>query len=333
MLGSFQKNEWKITFNDSKEMMYLFLALISCVMGTTLNDSREFSKFLERNNRSYTTFDEYKYRMAVFTENRGYVDAIQGDVSHDLSVFGPFGDITRDEYVEMFRGHSYLKNRGNAFRGQVVDDSFSVDWRQKGAVTSVKNQGSCGSCWAFSTIGAVEGITFIAHGSLKSLSEQELVDCCGSEGTSGCEGGLMTLGFQCIIDHGGIASEQCYPYTAQDGQCKYGCSSVAKITGYKTVAGGDVDGLIRACTGQPVSIAIEADQTVFQYYNGGIIKSGCGDKLDHGVLMVGYGTENGVRYAIVKNSWGNSWGEDGYVRISLDTNQCGIANSASYPVA
>jgi len=209
----------------------------------------------------------------------------------------------------------------------------TLDWRSKGAVTPVKNQGQCGSCWAFSTTGSVEGAVQIKHGSLISLSEQCLMDCSKAYGNMGCSGGLMDNAFK-FAEANGIATEAAYPYTAKDGTCKaYTMSANSKITGYKDVATKNPTALGTAVDIGPVSVAIEADQAVFQNYKGGVITAGCGQSLDHGVLVVGYGTDpTQGDYWTVKNSWGVTWGEAGYVRITRNSDQCGIENEPSYPI-
>jgi len=205
-----------------------------------------------------------------------------------------------------------------------------IDWTTKGAVTPVKDQAQCGSCWAFSTTGSMEGIVAIKTGQLVSLSEQELVDCAGSSGNQGCNGGLMDDAFEWIIKNGGLASEASYPYHARDETCK-GLPSVASISGYKDVQQGSEAALMTALNTQPVSIAIEADQSSFQFYRSGVFNGPCGQQLDHGVLLVGSGTDGGQDYWRVKNSWGASWGDQGYIRMIRNKNMCGLANMASYP--
>jgi C1A family cysteine protease len=200
----------------------------------------------------------------------------------------------------------------------------SVDWRNKGAVTPVKNQGQCGSCWAFSTVGGLEGAWEIGTGTLTSMSEQQFVDC--SKANSGCNGGLMDSAFQ-YAEGVAVATESSYPYTARDGSCKSSYNTAIPrggVSGYHDVSS-STSSLQSALQQQPVSVAIEADQSVFQRYSGGVITSGCGSSLDHGVTAVGYNSN----YFIVKNSWGSSWGNAGYVYIS--GTQCGITTSASYP--
>lgn len=207
----------------------------------------------------------------------------------------------------------------------------SMDWRTKGAVTAVKNQGQCGSCWAFSTTGSVEGAYFLKQGVLKSFSEQQLVDCAnGSWHNYGCMGGLMDSAFK-YIEKYPLEEESVYPYKARDSACVAKASKEeASISGFTDVPKMSVQQLKAAINKTPVSVAIEADQMAFQNYKSGVITSGCGTQLDHGVLAVGYGSLNGQEYFLVKNSWSSTWGDHGYVRIGVD-NHCGILQMASYP--
>jgi C1A family cysteine protease len=206
------------------------------------------------------------------------------------------------------------------YTDKVVGD---IDWRTQGAVTPIKDQGQCGSCWAFSTTGGMEGCVKIASGSLISMSEQQLVDC--DKTSYGCNGGLMTNAYNYIIKHGGICSEAAYPYTARTGTCKdTTCTSVATLSGFTNIATGSVSGLQNACAIEPVSIAVDASN--FSPYRSGIF-SNCGTSLNHGITLVGYLVN---QYWICKNSWGTSWGEAGYIRLAWG-NTCGIANMATYP--
>jgi len=213
----------------------------------------------------------------------------------------------------------------------------TVNWATVGAVTPIKNQGQCGSCWAFSATGSLEGANWIFNGkNLQSYSEQQLVDCSTSYGNNGCNGGLMDYAFE-YVEANGIELESTYPYTAEDGTCAYSKSSVVFTnTGYTDVATNNEVALATAVAQQPTSVAIEADQSVFQLYTKGVITSSkCGTSLDHGVLAVGYNTQGSQAYWIVKNSWGASWGNQGYVWIAKSSSTstpgiCGIAMMASY---
>jgi C1A family cysteine protease len=230
--------------------------------------------------------------------------------------------------------------------GPPPDPSDAVDWVAKGAVTPIKNQAHCGSCWAFSTTGGLEGAIFVKHGVLESLSEEELVQC--DKVDHGCQGGAMDNGFDFIQKTGGIATEANYPYTTATGGGTTGTCVKAKETpiakytntviGHHDVTTNSETALKAAVKMHPVSVAIEADKQVFQFYKTGILKanSGCGTKLDHGVLAVGYGVEDGTMYWKVKNSWGPTWGDQGYIKLerkesASSKGTCGIAMDASYP--
>ena len=231
----------------------------------------------------------------------------------------------------------------NEFNATVLP--ASVDWRTKNAVTPVKDQGQCGSCWSFSTTGALEGIYSIQTGKLVSFSEQQLVDCDNFKHGGkdhGCNGGLMDNAFSWIQKNGGLCSEETYPYISQTGEtqsCQTTCSLVPKsqIQSWVDVQPTD-QALMTAIAQQPVSIAIEADQRDFQLYESGVFTGKCGTTLDHGVLVVGYGTENTQDYYLVKNSWGTTWGDEGYIKLGRGPQynngqgQCGILLEASYPV-
>ena len=288
-----------------------------------------YMKYVTEFGKSYGTRAEFEFRMEQFKNSLAKMALHNSDNSHGSTVgLNQFADWTDAEYKKLL---GYKGKKLSATPAELLDTSNledSLDWRQKGAVTAVKNQGQCGSCWAFSTTGAVEGSMFLAYGNLQSYSEQQLVDC--SRQNNGCNGGLMDYAFQ-YIETSPLEQESDYPYTARDGTCKYVSSKgVGKVKAFKDVSQDKSGSQLKAAIAKgPVSVAIEADQFVFQGYTGGVITSGCGSSLDHGVLAVGYGVEGSQEYILVKNSWGASWGDQGYVKIA--PNQCGITLAASYP--
>jgi len=212
----------------------------------------------------------------------------------------------------------------------------NVDWTAKGAVTPVKNQGQCGSCWAFSTTGSLEGTYFKTSGQLASFSEQQLVDCSKAYGNGGCNGGLMNMSFWYVIDNG-ITNETSYPYHGVGSTCKYTQSlKVWGISNCVDVTTNVEKALLASIAQQPTSVAIEADHASFQLYKSGVYSGNCGTKLDHGVLAVGYGDLSGKTYIKVKNSWGSTWGSQGYIYLARKGDgrgQCGVYEAASFPIA
>lgn len=260
-----------------------------------------------------------------------------------------YSDLTHQEFREQMGGCFKLPKHileGNVTEGSTwlppshVDIPDTVDWRTEGYVTAVKNQGQCGSCWSFSSTGSLEGQTFKKTGRLPDLSEQNLVDCTKSYGNEGCRGGWMDNSFKYIRDNHGIDSESGYPYYARElGYCYYNVKyNTATDTGFYDLPSGDENALkIAVATVGPISIAIDATHPSFTSYRSGVyIEPLCGNglaNLDHAVLIVGYGTENGEDYWLVKNSWATTWGDAGYIKMARNrNNQCGVATKASYPL-
>ncbi|KAK7263180.1 hypothetical protein RJT34_30766 [Clitoria ternatea] len=305
-----------------------------------------YEEWLVKHQKVYNGLGERDTRFQVFKDNLRFIEDHNAQNNTYKLGLNKFADITNDEYRTMYlgtksdakrrfmktkiTGHRYTFNAGDRL-------PVHVDWRLKGAVAPIKDQGTCGSCWAFSTVATVEAINKIVTGKLVSLSEQELVDC-DRAFNEGCDGGLMDDAFEFIIGNGGIDSEQDYPYRGVDDICDTTKKNakVVTIDGYEDVPPYDEKALKKAVAHQPVSVAIEASGRALQLYQSGVFTGRCGTKLDHGVVVVGYGTENGVDYWLVRNSWGTDWGENGYFKmernVKRNTGKCGIAMEASYPV-
>lgn len=285
--------------------------------------------------------EKSKYRFEVFKSNMEWIEKHNAKNLSWRAGINQFTDLTNDEFSDWvhkggYRPDYYRKRDYTAWENldipkRNVTDGGSKDWTTEGAVTPVKNQGQCGSCWAFSTTGCLEGVYQIKNRNLQSFSEQELVDC--DKVDSGCSGGLMDYGFEFAQKEGGLCTEESYGYNAVGGTCKKSsCNKVPFTINNIVDVPKDSTGsnLMSAVDKNPVSVAIEADRMVFQSYHDGVITSLlCGEQLDHGVLAVGYGTDGGEDYFKVKNSWGSSWGMNGYVLIGR-ANVCGINAQPSY---
>ncbi|CAF2471652.1 unnamed protein product [Rotaria sp. Silwood2] len=321
----------------------LALAL-SCTLALDVTLNQHWKLWKETNNKRYSDAEEH-VRRAIWESNLKVVrdHNLQADLGVHTYWLGmnKYADMTITEFVKMMNGFNVTMSgqrpgRTVFTRHPDVKLPDTVDWRDKGYVTGVKDQGQCGSCWAFSATGALEGQHFKATSTLVSLSEQNLVDCSGKQGNMGCNGGLMDQAFEYIKENDGIDTEDSYPYEAIDNQCRFKSASVgATDTGFTDIKSKDESALQEAVANVgPISVAIDASHTSFQLYKHGVYNEPfCSQvRLDHGVLAVGYGTDSSKAYWLVKNSWGEGWGDSGYIKMSRNKrNQCGIATAASYP--
>lgn len=326
--------------------------------------NHKYIEFVNNDNRTYT-LGHNQFSGMSDDEYRAFLNKDLMDRGVELASFdGSKIDKIKEKLDEAKCLYGCAKNHKNVKNIEtvkcVVDcldmdtemDSFdsavsSIDWVEKGAVTGVKNQGQCGSCWSFSTTGALEGAYFNKYGKLVSFSEQELVDCDNFKNGGrdhGCNGGLMDNAFKWIKGNGGLCTESAYPYvsgtTRTASDCKTDCALVenSRISSFVDVPKSSDEEMMSALQITPIAVAIQADQKDFQLYKSGVFTADCGTKLDHGVLLVGYGSKDGSDYYRIKNSWGTTWGDDGYIyfgrgdKFNNGDGQCGVLLQGSYPV-
>jgi C1A family cysteine protease len=305
--------------------------------GVSAAYEKEFLEFISKYNKVYANDDETAIRFAIFADNMAYIDAHNAKGLSWTLAMNEFTDLSWEEFSSTHLGFIPEVTEPTEDVSSVgdVDAPSSIDWTSRGAVTPVKNQGGCGSCWTFSATGAVEGAVQIKTGRLNSVSEQQILDC--NANGFGCNGGSMNSGFEYVAKHGGICSESAYPYKGAKGRCSDGsCSSVSRISSYQFPGRVDDNTLMSLVAQQPISVGVEASRT-FQSYSSGVVTSGCGSSTNHAVLITGYGTFNGIPYWNVKNSWGTWWGDNGYIKIGRGLQSpygmCGINTYTVYPVA
>ncbi len=324
----------------------ILVALIACASAASIFDVTmdvHWSNYKAVHGKNYGK--EETVRRLIWEANMKYINQHNEEADNGVHTFtlamNKYGDMTSEEFGAMYNGYNKTgelkKTQGQVYKLSGSANPDSVDWRTQGYVTPVKDQGQCGSCWAFSAVASLEGQHFKASQQLVSLSEQNLVDCSKKQGNQGCNGGLMDQAFTYIQVNNGLDTEDSYKYTARDGKCKFNAANVgATDTGFVDITAGDEDALTDAlATVGPISVAIDASKSSFQLYHTGIYneKRCSSTQLDHGVTAVGYGSNADGDYYIVKNSWAEVWGMKGYILMSRGkNNQCGIASAASYPL-
>jgi len=310
--------------------------------------SEKFENWVSQYKYNFNNKKHYYDVLKKWMINDEYIDYVNNDNRTYKLGHNQFSGMDEFDFIQYIIGNRIIKNRYKPLsniREPILELPTQIDWREYNAVTLVKDQGQCGSCWAFSTTGALEGIYAINNNKLVSFSEQELVDCDNFKNggkNHGCNGGIMDNAFQWIENNGGLCTEEDYPYISSNGQtqkCQKTCRTVSNSTIHKWVDIEPTDySFMTALNQQPVSVAIQADQRDFQLYSSGVYTAKCGTVLDHGVLAIGYDSQDNEDYYIVKNSWGITWGEQGYIKLGRGPQynegqgQCGILLEASYPL-
>lgn len=305
-----------------------------------INEEEEehFRLFKLKYAKEYISEEVHSLRFQVFRTNLAYIRLHNSQPRSFSLGLTKFADLSNEEFTEMYTSQSQRgKGERRENRLKAEDLPEEVNWVAKGAVTPIQNQGFCGSCWAFASTGAVESAYFLKTGQLTPLSQQELLDCSKQFGTSGCDGGEMVDAYSYISARGGLETATAYPYEEKDRKCRLNDSQkLGAISGFESVEKGSEAQLKIAVAKQPVSVGVQANEKVWQMYESGVMDSDCGQHLNHAVLVVGYGREHDMDYWLVKNTWGDDWGIEGYVKILRDDSStngglCGIALDASYP--
>jgi len=319
----------------------LVAVVVSCQARSEADYKDAFVAYIQQYQKVYSSGD-FASRYEAFKNNLDYVESWNAENNGVTLEMNVFADLSNAEFKQNHLGlafdyENYTPVNEYVPEVSVADLPTSVDWRTQGAVTPIKNQGQCGSCWSFSATGSIEGAWKISGHQLVGLSEQNLMDCSTAEGNQGCNGGLMDDAFKYVIKNNGIDSEASYPYQTQQGSCHYALSNrAAQISSYKDIPSKNETALqVASANIGPISVAIDASHESFQLYKSGVYHQLlCSQtRLDHGVLVIGYGTDSGNDYWLVKNSWGTTWGQEGYIWMSRNkNNNCGIATSASFPV-
>ncbi|XP_030530482.1 thiol protease aleurain-like [Rhodamnia argentea] len=298
-----------------------------------------FVQFAHGYGKRYETAEEIKLRFENYRENLKLIQSTnKKGLPYTLGV-NQFADWSWEEFTRHRLGASQDCSATTKGNNKLTDEVLpeSKDWREDGIVSPIKNQGGCGSCWCFSATGALEAAYHQAFGKGISLSEQQLVDCASAFNNFGCKGGLPSQAFEYIKYNGGLDTEEAYPYTARDGSCKFsaGAVGVQVLDSVNITLGAEDELKYAVAMVRPVSVAFQVVRS-FQLYESGVFTSDtCGSTpmdVNHAVLAVGYGVEDGVPYWLIKNSWGENWGDNGYFKMEMGKNMCGVATCASYPI-
>jgi cathepsin L len=306
--------------------LLISLAILSTAFAvSTFEAQDQFVQFMAIFNKKYESTGELFKRFNIFKDNLEFIQEENAKNNTYTLGVNEFTDLAHEEFVNTYVGK--LNNDKpeippvEAIEELAGPTPNDIDWRQRGAVNPVRNQGQCGSCWAFAAVAALEGATKVGKGNLPVLSEQHLVDCSGSAGNHGCGGGLPSNALNWASRNGGVCSGSSYPYTGRDGRCNTGCTKAATTGGAGGISASDA-GLTGALNGRPAAVAIVASGRAFQSYSSGVFSGPCPGNLDHAVTAVGF---TGQAY-IVRNSWGSSWGQGGYIMMARG-NTCGILNN------
>uniref|UniRef100_A0A671VF34 Cathepsin S, ortholog2, tandem duplicate 1 n=1 Tax=Sparus aurata TaxID=8175 RepID=A0A671VF34_SPAAU len=334
----------KLLFNNLSIVWNIKILLITLCQESPQILDFQWDLWKKTHEKTYQNEVEEASRRELWEENlmlitKHNLEASMGLHTYELGM-NHMGDLTPEEFLQSyatFTPPTDIHRAPSPFNGTSSPPvPNTIDWRKKGYVTEVKNQGDCGSCWAFSAVGALEGQLAHKTGRLVNLSPQNLVDCSSKYGNLGCKGGWMQNAFQYVIFNQGIDSDASYPYLGKESKCSYNSRyRTATCSGYNWLPQGDEQALKHALAAiGPISVAVDSSRNGFKFYKSGVYNDACCTKnVDHAVLAVGYGTLNEEDYWLVKNSWGTNWGEDGYIRMARNKNdQCGIAMYACYPI-
>ncbi|KAL9254969.1 Senescence-specific cysteine protease SAG39-like protein [Drosera capensis] len=326
--------------------LFLGLQLLAIQGSRPLNSNSSMVKrheeWMAQYGRTYKDDVEKARRFEIFKRNVELIDAHnQMDKGFTLGE-NSFTDLSDEEFQATYTGLKGIENLESMYNSasfkyeNITSAPASVDWVAKGAVTPIKHQGQCGSCWTFATSATIEGLHKITTGKLVSLSEQQILDCDIHGHQLGCKGGYYTEAYKFVKKNGGLTTETNYPYVGRQQTCKKNVPVAAKIGGYQQVPRNNEKALQNAVANQPVAVAVDSNSTTFKNYKSGVYKDSCGTRINHAVTVVGYGqASDGTPYWLIKNSWGTTWGEKGYMKLQRNIKdrkgRCGVAMIPAYP--